>query len=77
MNPAPDDVPHVGSFVVDTRTDRVARVIDVGDRRLYLRPPTGGVEWEALPQHVRATDPQEDLSARVAVENARSRAYPH
>jgi hypothetical protein len=68
------DLPAVGSFVVDTRSDRVGRVMAVRSRRLFLRPPAGGCEWEAMPQQVRETDPQEDLSARVAVENAQSRA---
>jgi hypothetical protein len=66
--------PIVGTFVVDTRDERLARVHAVRNRRLYLRPPGGGAadEWEAVPQHVRHTDAAEDLRARVAVENARS-----
>jgi hypothetical protein len=67
------EAPAVGSFVVDTRTERVARVMAVRYGRLYLRPPTGGTEWEAMPAHVRPTSPQEDLSTRVSIENARSR----
>lgn len=67
------EFPAVGSFVVDTRDERLARVMDVRSKRLYLRPPCGGTEWEAMPQHVRPTTPQEDLSALVSIENARSR----
>lgn len=46
-------LPAVGSLVVDTRTDRLARVMDVRQRRLFLRPPCGGREWEAVRHHVR------------------------
>ncbi|QMU77251.1 hypothetical protein GXW83_17620 [Streptacidiphilus sp. PB12-B1b] len=65
--------PLVGDWVVDTRTERTAVVIDVCAGRLYLRRPGGGVEWEALPVHVRPAARHEELSARVAEANLRSR----
>jgi hypothetical protein len=66
-------VPTVGAWVVDTRNDRVAVVTDVLLGRLYLRKLCGGVEWDAMPAHVRPATEQERLSARVAEANLRSR----
>ena len=63
----------VGACVVDTRTDRAAVVAGVLLGRLYLRKPGGGVEWEAMPAHVRLATKREQLSARVAEANLRSR----
>ncbi|TDU06499.1 hypothetical protein EDD99_5058 [Streptomyces sp. 846.5] len=66
-------VPEVGAWVVDTRTDRTAVVTDVRDGRLYLRPASGfGEEWEAMPAHVRSTTEREKLSGRVSEANFRS-----
>lgn len=67
-----DETPEIESLVVDTRSSRLAVVKDVRHHRLYLRPPGGGREWEAMPQHVRPADEQEKLRARVAAENADS-----
>ncbi len=68
-----DDPPARGTFVMDERSSRPGEVMDVVSGRVYLRPPGGGTEWSALPIHLRPMDPHEDLSARVAIENARSR----
>ena len=65
--------PAIGSWVVDTRMERTAVVSDVISGRLYLRRPGGGVEWDAMPAHVRPATEQEQLSARVAEANQRSR----
>lgn len=65
-------VPNVGAWVVDTRTDRMAIVLDVLFGRLYLRRPGGGVEWEAMPVHVRPATEHEVLSAQVVEVNRRS-----
>ena len=46
-------VPKVGTWVVDTRTERLGVVRDVQAGRLYLRQLGGGCEWEAMPAHVR------------------------
>lgn len=67
-------VPAVGSWVVDTRTDRIAVVLDVLFGRVYLRRAGGGVEWEAMPAHVRPATEREELSARVAEANLQSRS---
>jgi len=46
-------VPQVGTWVVDTRTERLGVVRAVHAGRLYLRQLGGGCEWEAMPVHVR------------------------
>ncbi|MEY9968956.1 hypothetical protein ABIA33_007043 [Streptacidiphilus sp. MAP12-16] len=66
-------VPVVGSWVVDTRTDRVAIVRAIQFGRLYLRKPGGGTEWEAMPVHVRPATEHEALAGRVADLNQQSR----
>ncbi|MEU5419329.1 hypothetical protein [Streptomyces sp. NPDC020667] len=35
-----------GAFVVDTREERIGQVIDSVGRRVHLREPGGGQEWE-------------------------------
>jgi hypothetical protein len=66
--------PRVGAWVLDTRTDRVGLVVDVLHGRVYLRKAGGGTEWEAMPVHLRPATAREELSARVAEINSRSRA---
>lgn len=66
-------VPEIGTWVVDTRSERTAMVTDVLAGRLYLRPPGWvGEEWEAMPAHVRLATKAESLTARVAELNQRS-----
>jgi hypothetical protein len=57
----PPSAPWVGAWVVDTRSDRLAVVTDVLQGRLYLRRPRGGVEWDALPVHIRPATSSEIL----------------
>jgi hypothetical protein len=66
--------PAAGEWVVDTRDDRTGFVKAVVDGRLHLRSPSGGVEWQAMPAHVRPATKNESLSARVAEANAGSSA---
>ncbi|HEX5565622.1 MAG TPA: hypothetical protein VFY14_01550 [Streptomyces sp.] len=71
-----DDRPRrvtIGSVARDTRNDRVGDVMDVHHGRVYLRPLGGGREWEAPPHEVQPLTPREQLSARLAATNARSR----
>ncbi|MEE1942690.1 hypothetical protein V1L54_25335 [Streptomyces sp. TRM 70361] len=63
----------VGSAVRDLRDGRVGDVLDVGPGLVRLRPLSGGREWEAAPDEVRPLSPREQLSARLAAANARSR----
>ncbi|MFE5585863.1 hypothetical protein [Kitasatospora sp. NPDC056531] len=44
--------PRPGDLVHDRRTNRIGFVMDVVGRRLYLRPPGGGIEWTVDPRHV-------------------------
>lgn len=61
--------PAVGSYIVDTRSDRIGIVKAVLAGRLYLRPPGGEKEWEAMPAHVRLATPREALPHKVAEAN--------
>lgn len=64
--------PSAGEWVVDTHDDRTGFVKGVVDGRLHLRTPSGSVEWQAMPAHVRPATDSESLSARVAEANAGS-----
>nr|WP_202418193.1 hypothetical protein [Streptomyces sp. YIM 132580] len=67
-------LPSLGALVVDTsRADRVGEFRGVAGGRWSLRPVGGGREWEAEPGHVRPALLMEQLRARTARLNARSR----
>jgi len=40
-------LPEVGSYVRDVKRNKVGRLMERGEARVYLRPPDGGREWEA------------------------------
>lgn len=63
----------VGTLALDEQTGRVGRVMDHLDSHVQLRPPGGGREWDADPEHVRPVTPQERLKARLTEVNAYSR----
>ncbi|WP_098011121.1 hypothetical protein [Streptomyces sp. sk226] len=66
--------PAPGTLVVDTsRADRVGEFRGVAGPYWSLRPVGGGVEWEVEPRHVRPAVLIEQLRARTARLNARSR----
>ncbi|MEU2868268.1 hypothetical protein ABZ769_03565 [Streptomyces olivoreticuli] len=65
--------PEAGTFVIDTRTDRVGQVMGNEGPHLQLRPPHGGKEWEARPDAVRPVTRSELLSAKVRQVNAAER----
>ncbi|MGW1205585.1 hypothetical protein [Streptomyces cyaneofuscatus] len=66
--------PALGALVVDiSRADRVGEFRGVAGTRWSLRPVGGGREWEAEPRHVRPALLIEQLRARTARLNARSR----
>lgn len=74
--PAPEPLflPGLGALVVDTgRGDRVGEFRGVAGPYWSLRPVGGGTEWEAEPQRVRPALLMEQLRARTARLNARSR----
>ncbi|MFD1828813.1 hypothetical protein ACFSJS_03915 [Streptomyces desertarenae] len=47
--------------------------MDVHPGRVWLRPLGGGREWDAEPHEVEPLTRREQLSARLAAANARSR----
>ncbi|MFD7745806.1 hypothetical protein ACFV2V_28510 [Streptomyces sp. NPDC059698] len=72
--PAPAPAPAPGTLLVDTsRADRVGEFRGVAGPYWSLRPVGGGVEWEVEPRHVRPAVLIEQLRARTARLNARSR----
>ncbi|MER5351107.1 hypothetical protein ABT093_12315 [Kitasatospora sp. NPDC002551] len=44
--------PRVGESVLDTRTGRTGIYMDTIGGEHYLRPPEGGCEWTARPEHL-------------------------
>lgn len=52
----------VGALVVDTNRQRLGRLMGCYMSRIHLRPPMGGLEWEAAPENVRAARPEEVVS---------------
>ncbi|MFF2715767.1 hypothetical protein [Streptomyces sp. NPDC058011] len=72
--PALPELLELGALVVDTsRADRVGEFRGVAGTRWSLRPVGGGREWEAEPGRVRPALLMEQLRARTARLNARSR----
>lgn len=62
-----------GAYVVDTRTNAVARVVARRGARVRLRAPGSGREWDAPPAVLRdvADHSADELRARVAEFNHR------
>jgi hypothetical protein len=50
---------------VDTRTDRVGKVMGAEGPYVQLRPPAGGVEWDVPPEALRPARTVEELRAKV------------
>ncbi|MFH9295871.1 hypothetical protein [Streptomyces sp. NPDC017520] len=72
--PSNTSIPALGTLLVDTsRADRVGEFRGVAGPYWSLRPVGGGAEWEAEPRHVRPAVLIEQLRARTARLNARSR----
>ncbi|MEJ8657216.1 MULTISPECIES: hypothetical protein [Streptomyces] len=65
--------PAVGSYVIDTSTGRMGRVMGYEGPYVQLRPIGGGREWDCAPEVVRAATAMERLRAATAYANARSR----
>ncbi|MFB7378464.1 hypothetical protein ACFC6U_00480 [Kitasatospora purpeofusca] len=58
--------PRVGESVLDTRTGRTGIYMDTIGGEHYLRPPEGGCEWTARPEHVTPADPADGGSGGAA-----------
>ncbi|MCQ1577789.1 hypothetical protein [Streptomyces parvus] len=70
----PLPVPDPGTLLADTsRGDRVGEFRGVAGPYWSLRPVGGGREWEVEPRYVRPALLMEQLRARTAWLNARSR----
>ncbi|WP_030573742.1 hypothetical protein [Streptomyces aureocirculatus] len=63
----------IGAYAVDTRTDRVGRVMGQEGPYVQLRPYGGGREWDCAPEVLRMATTAERLRAATAYANARSR----
>ncbi|MFI1935038.1 hypothetical protein [Streptomyces sp. NPDC020330] len=73
-SPGATVLPAPGTLMVDTsRGNRVGEFRGVAGLYWSLRPVGGGIEWEVEPRHVRPALPIEQLRARTARANARSR----
>lgn len=60
----PAEWPTVGALAEDTQRDRIGVVMGHVGTHVQLRPPGGGCEWDADPQHVRPARPAEEANAR-------------
>lgn len=65
--------PEPGAFVVDTRTGALGQVMAREGTLLHLRPPRGGLEWNADVGSVRPATDAERLSAKVQATNSAGR----
>ncbi|MFJ8335432.1 hypothetical protein [Streptomyces sp. NPDC094437] len=65
--------PAVGCLVHDLGRDVVAEFRAALFGRWYLRPVTGGVEWDVDPRTVRLASPEQRLRVELARANAQSR----
>jgi hypothetical protein len=67
--------PHlaIGSYALDTTSDRVGQVVGHDGGYVQLRPIGGGREWDCVPETVRQASQAERLRAATAYTNARSR----
>ncbi|MFJ6568537.1 hypothetical protein ACIQNU_14025 [Streptomyces sp. NPDC091292] len=69
LHDAAAGVPDVGTVLYDTVTDKVGEFRGENDGRYLLRPPGGGVEWDAAPGDVEPPGSAERLRAKAAAEN--------
>ncbi|MGH3312764.1 MAG: hypothetical protein ACRDP3_19650 [Streptomyces sp.] len=67
------EIPPPGSYAVDTRSNRVGRVMGSEGPYVQLRPPSGGREWDVPRSALRPACSAEELSARVGDLNRNSR----
>lgn len=66
--------PGIGDLAKDTASGKVGIIMGEEAGRVQIRPPSGGREWDALPENVVPPSTREKLDARLAVENARTKA---
>ncbi|MGW7434758.1 hypothetical protein [Streptomyces sp. NPDC054849] len=68
--------PEIGAVAKDLGTGKIGLVMGEVGGKVQLRPLRGGLEWETDPDKVVVPPAQEELSARLAVANDRSRWRP-
>ncbi|MGK5448588.1 hypothetical protein [Streptomyces radiopugnans] len=69
--------PAVGSYVVDSRSDRVGQVTGAVGGLVRLRPPGGGPAWDCPADALRPAGTCEELRARVTeINRDRTRRLP-
>lgn len=56
----------IHTLVVDTAHDKIGYVMGYVGSYVQIRPPGGGVEWDADPEKVRPATDTEALRARVS-----------
>jgi hypothetical protein len=64
----------IGSVAYDKAYDRVGVVMALVDGEVFLRPVGGGCEWTAQLDQLRPATRAEELSAKNAAVNRRSRS---
>ncbi|MFJ2606139.1 hypothetical protein ACIO13_14335 [Streptomyces sp. NPDC087425] len=66
-----DTAPSLGTLLVDAH-DKVGEFRAALFGRWYLRPVTGGVEWDVDPSDVSPASPEQRLRVELARANAQS-----
>lgn len=64
------DAPAVGELAYDSGSDRVGRVMALGQRYAMLRPPGGGCEWQVPRERLHPASRADELRSRVRELNA-------
>ncbi len=57
-----------GTYVVDTRTATLGQVMATEPHTVHIRPPRGGLEWEAPPHALRPATTEERAAAGLRTE---------
>lgn len=75
MAESTDRPPEVGELAYDERRG-LGHVVEIGRSRIYLRPPGGGLEWEAPAARVRRASASEVLAAAMRARGLLSTPTP-
>ncbi|GGX78868.1 hypothetical protein GCM10010324_25540 [Streptomyces hiroshimensis] len=68
-----NEIPPLGAYVIDTRTDRVGQVIKYSGDLVHLHPPCSGAGWDCPVSEIQATTLRAYLRARVTEVNRQRR----
>ncbi|GLF94275.1 hypothetical protein [Streptomyces yaizuensis] len=71
--PATNDELRVGEIAFDTVTRALGEVMEIYETHYALRPPQGGIEWDALRENTRRATTTDRLTPALAERNANSR----